>query len=160
MATRTSRILFPLCGLTYDDCISVAGVDQPTAAKKLGVSESRFREVIKRQGMSHWYPPKDRKGERADRRFEATCPTCGRVHSRVESWRWGEFCNTECYLALPFPKHPNISMDDLYRVARLYTYQKVAAKALGVSYNRFRQVVKKFNLRDQFPERGGRTWDY
>jgi len=45
-----------MCGLTYADCISVAGVNQRSAAKKLGVSERQFGAVVKRLGMGHWYP--------------------------------------------------------------------------------------------------------
>ena len=51
-----SRLIFPLCGLTYSDCISVAGVNQRDAAKKLGISERQFHHVVKRLGMGHWYP--------------------------------------------------------------------------------------------------------
>lgn len=51
-----SRIIFPLCGLTYADVISVAGVNQRAAAKKLGVSERQFGAVIKRLGMRNLFP--------------------------------------------------------------------------------------------------------
>ena len=53
---RTSRTIFPNCGITYADCVSVAGVNQRQAAKRLGISEDHFRLVIKRLGASHWFP--------------------------------------------------------------------------------------------------------
>lgn len=54
--TRISRTIFPDCGITYADCVSVAGVNKRQAAKKLGISEDHFRRVIKRLGASHWFP--------------------------------------------------------------------------------------------------------
>lgn len=54
--TRTSRTLFPLCGITYADCVSVAGVNQKEAARRLGLSQRNFGEVVRRLGMAHWYP--------------------------------------------------------------------------------------------------------
>lgn len=53
-----SRLIFPECGLTYADCISVAGINQRAAAKKLGVTERHFHRVINQLGMGHWFPDK------------------------------------------------------------------------------------------------------
>ena len=56
IVTKTSRTIFPLCGITYADCVSVAGVNQREAARKLGIAEDHFRRVINMLGMGHWYP--------------------------------------------------------------------------------------------------------
>lgn len=89
-----------------------------------------------------------------------TCPTCGKVHLRCASWRYGAFCSRKCYESLPFPRlYPHIKHEDVQRVARLYLCQKDAAKALGVSYVRFRRVVEKLGLRGSFaPHGGAATW--
>lgn len=44
-----------LCGLTYSDVISCAGMNQRQAARKLGVNYCHFNQRIKRLGMSHWF---------------------------------------------------------------------------------------------------------
>jgi hypothetical protein len=44
-----------LCGLTYLDIVSCAGMNQRQAAKRLGVGYAYFNQVVKRQGMSHWF---------------------------------------------------------------------------------------------------------
>lgn len=56
IAPDGSRLLFPSCGISYLQVISVAGVNQRHAAKKLGVSERQFTEVIRRRHMQHWFP--------------------------------------------------------------------------------------------------------
>ena len=59
---------------------------------------------------------------------------------------------------MPFPRL-KIGLDALQRVVRMYPNQKRAAEALGVSYVRFRRVLKRYNLRDTFPAPGGcATW--
>jgi len=54
--TNINKILFPLCGITYADCVSVAGLNQRAAAKRLGLSLRNFGEVIRKNGMTHVYP--------------------------------------------------------------------------------------------------------
>lgn len=44
-----------LCGLTYSDITSCAGMNQRLAAKRLGVNYSHFNQKVKRLGMSHWF---------------------------------------------------------------------------------------------------------
>lgn len=45
-----------LCGLSYKDVISCGGMSQKDAAKKLGVNYKHFNQVVKRHGLSHWFP--------------------------------------------------------------------------------------------------------
>jgi hypothetical protein len=56
IAPDGSRLIFPAAGISYKDCISVAGVNHRAAAKRLGIAEDHFRRTIKRLSMSHWYP--------------------------------------------------------------------------------------------------------
>jgi transposase len=56
IAPDGSRVLMPKCGVSYLDFVSVAGMNQRAAAKRLGVSERNFGDVVRRLGMSHWYP--------------------------------------------------------------------------------------------------------
>jgi transposase len=56
IASDGSRVLMPKCGVSYLDFVSVAGMNQRAAAKRLGVSERNFGDVVRRLGMSHWYP--------------------------------------------------------------------------------------------------------
>lgn len=56
MERTETRTIFPACGITYADCISVAGVNKREAAKKLGVAEDHFGRTVKRLGMDHWFP--------------------------------------------------------------------------------------------------------
>lgn len=44
-----------MCGLTYSDITSCAGMSQKAAAKKLGVNYNYFNQVIKRIGAGHWF---------------------------------------------------------------------------------------------------------
>jgi len=101
-----SRMIFPLCGITYADCISVSGVNQRDAAKKLGVSERQFHAVIKRLGMGHWYPdvrPRSRciskediikvAGERYTRRDSAHILGVSYAYLKdlIEEWKLQEY---------------------------------------------------------------------
>lgn len=52
IAPDGTRIL--LCGLSYRQITSCAGMNQLQAAEKLGVSIAHFRRVIHKLGMSHW----------------------------------------------------------------------------------------------------------
>ena len=56
MDANTNKILFPQCGITYADCVGVAGLNQRAAAKRLGISLRNFGEVIRKNGMTHLYP--------------------------------------------------------------------------------------------------------
>lgn len=88
-----------------------------------------------------------------------TCPACGKQHTRNSAWRSGDYCSEECYRSMPFPRYPHITEQELSRVVRQYPNQKAAAKALGVSYVRFRRVVGSRGLRQRFPAHGGAaTW--
>jgi transposase len=51
-----TRLLMPLCGLSYRDITSCAGMSQKEAAKRLGVNYNAFNQVVKRHGISHWFP--------------------------------------------------------------------------------------------------------
>lgn len=101
-----NRLIFPLCGLTYADCVSVAGVNQRAAAKKLGVSERQFHAVIKRLEMGHLYPdvrPRPRciskediakvAGEGYTRRDAAHIlgVSYGYLRDLIEEWKLQEF---------------------------------------------------------------------
>lgn len=72
-----------------------------------------------------------------------TCPHCGTRHTRCASWRWGDYCTRECYLAQPFPRYPHISVADIERVRRMYPTQKAAAAALGVGYKQYRRYAAR-----------------
>jgi predicted DNA-binding protein (UPF0251 family) len=51
-----SRLLLPGCGLSYRDITSCAGMGQKEAAKRLGVNYNHFNQIVKRHGLSHWFP--------------------------------------------------------------------------------------------------------
>ena len=55
--SRTSRVIFPMCGLTYADMVDAACTtpNMRACAKRLGVSERQLYEVAKRLGASHWF---------------------------------------------------------------------------------------------------------
>lgn len=55
LASDGSRIL--LCGLSYLQIISCAGMTQQHAAERLGVDYGNFNRVINRHHMAHWFPP-------------------------------------------------------------------------------------------------------
>ena len=66
---------------------------------------------------------------------------------RVKLWRMEEYCRLEGYAAIRAPT-PDILQNKRYRKAydmrmKGYTY-KVIGEAIGVSLERARQVVKKF----------------
>lgn len=44
-----------MCGLTYDDMISCAGMSQKAAAQRLGVNHAHFNRTVHRLGMAHWF---------------------------------------------------------------------------------------------------------
>ena len=52
---RISREI--LCGLTYSDITSCAGMSQKAAAEKLGVNYCHFNQRMKRLGMTHYFNP-------------------------------------------------------------------------------------------------------
>jgi hypothetical protein len=56
IAPDGTRLIFPSCGISYAQVVSVAGVNQRAAAKKLGLSERNFCHVIRRLGLQHWFP--------------------------------------------------------------------------------------------------------
>jgi transposase len=56
IAPDGSRVLMPKCGVSYLDFVSVAGMNQRAAAKRLGVSERNFGDVVRRLGLQHWFP--------------------------------------------------------------------------------------------------------
>ena len=53
LAPDGSRVL--LCGLSYSDIISCAGMNQKQAARRLGVNYCHFNERVKVMGLSHWF---------------------------------------------------------------------------------------------------------
>lgn len=44
-----------LCGLSYRDVLTCAGMNQKQAAKRLGVNYLHFNQVIRRMGMGHYF---------------------------------------------------------------------------------------------------------
>ena len=44
-----------LCGISYKQVISCAGMSQKEAAKRLGVNYSHFNQVVKRYHLGHWF---------------------------------------------------------------------------------------------------------
>ena len=87
------------------------------------------------------------------------CPVCGKRYRRHDSGRRGAFCSDLCQNSVPFPRRPQIRWQDVERVIGMYTTQKRAAEALGVSYVRFRRFVQSEGLRQHFPALGGAaTW--
>lgn len=57
MDKALSKLIFPRCGLTYQHVIDVACIvpNKRAAAKKLGVSERQFYQVVKDLGLGHWF---------------------------------------------------------------------------------------------------------
>jgi hypothetical protein len=55
--SRSSRVIFPMCGLTYADMVDAACTtpNMRACAKRLGVSGRQLYEVAKRIGASHWF---------------------------------------------------------------------------------------------------------
>lgn len=83
------------------------------------------------------------------------CPVCNARYRRHDSGRRGAFCSDTCRYSIPFPRRPQIGWEDVRRVVVMYPTQKSAAKALGLSYVRFRRFVKSEGLRQYFPVPGG-----
>ena len=61
----------------------------------------------------------------------------------------------QCYKTAMLPRVAVLSVDDI--MAHTGLLQTDAAAMLGISYQHFRQVVKRLNIRHLFPAKGGET---